>query len=170
MTKLPLIINFVLFQTVWFLSLFLEAQSVLYTSGIVVLMFVLSKQHKLDALLLVKALPIALLCEYLAVQLNLLEFKVSPFPLWLALLWAALLLCLNTSMAFITNLKLWQAYLVCLAFAPISYYSGAQFGVLSIYSPVWAFWLLYGALWAAAFTLILIINQKIKAIINCSKQ
>ncbi|HBW98217.1 MAG TPA: DUF2878 domain-containing protein, partial [Pseudoalteromonas sp.] len=45
MTKLPLIINFVLFQTVWFLSLFLEAQSVLYTSGIVVLMFVLSKQH-----------------------------------------------------------------------------------------------------------------------------
>lgn len=159
-----------LFQTVWFLSLFLEAESVLYTSVIVVLMFVLSKQHKHDALLLAKALPIALLCEYTAVQLNLLEFKVSPFPLWLALLWAALLLCINTSMAFITKLKCWQAYLVCLAFAPISYYSGAQFGVLSIYSPVWSFWLLYGALWAAAFTIILFINLKIKAFLNISKQ
>ncbi len=159
-----------LFQTVWFLSLFFEAQSVLYTSVIVVLMFALSKQRKLDALLLVKALPIALLCEYLATELNLLEFKVSPFPLWLVLLWAALILCLNTSMAFITNLKVWQAYLVCLAFAPISYYSGAQFGVLDIYTPVWAFWLLYGALWAAAFSLILIINQKIKSILKFSKQ
>lgn len=169
MTKLPLIINFVFFQTVWFLSLFLEADSLPYTLTIVVLMFALSKQHKHDALILLKGLPIALLGEYIAVNLNLLEFKVWPFPLWLAVLWAALLLCINTSMSFLNGLKFWQAYLVCLAFAPISYYSGAQFGVLTIYKPLWLFWLMYGAIWAAGFTLILVINSKIASFLKFSK-
>ncbi|MBG9991081.1 DUF2878 domain-containing protein [Pseudoalteromonas sp. NZS37] len=158
--------NFVLFQAVWFLSLLLEANSLLFSGLIIVLMFCLSKQKKQDSLLLIKALPLALLLEFIAVKLGLLEFKVYPFPLWLVFLWAALLLSLNTSMVFLSKLKLWQAFLVCMAFAPASYWAGARFGVISLGLPLWQFWLVYGALWSTVFTVILFINQKIKLFIN----
>ncbi|WP_165728005.1 DUF2878 domain-containing protein [Pseudoalteromonas sp. 31A1] len=158
--------NFVLFQAVWFLSLLLEANSLLFSGLIIVLMFCLSKQKKQDSLLLIKALPLALLLEFIAVKLGLLEFKVYPFPLWLVFLWAALLLSLNTSMVFLSKLKLWQAFLVCMAFAPASYWAGARFEVISLELPLWQFWLVYGALWSTVFTVILFINQKIKLFIN----
>ena len=160
------VINFVLFQAVWFLSLLLEADSLLFSGLIIVLMFWLSKQKKQDTLILIKALPLALLLEFIAVKLGLLEFKVYPFPLWLAFLWAALLLSLNTSMIFLSRLKLWKAFLVCLAFTPASYWAGARFEVISLGLPLWQFWLVYGALWSTVFTAIVFINQKIKLFIN----
>ncbi|AQP98513.1 hypothetical protein B0W48_01125 [Pseudoalteromonas aliena] len=163
MTTLHSLINFALFQAVWFLSLLLEANSLIFSGLIVILMFFLSKQKKQDTLLLIKALPLALLLEFIAVKVGLLEFKVYPFPLWLIFLWTALLLSLNTSMFFLSKLKLWQAFLVCLIFAPASYWAGARFGVISFGLPLWQFWLAYGLLWSSVFTLIVFINQKIKS-------
>ncbi|KAF7773004.1 hypothetical protein PMAN_b0660 [Pseudoalteromonas marina] len=167
--KLHSLINFVLFQAVWFLSLLLEGQSLLFSAGIIVLMFYLSKQKKQDALLLLKALPIALLLEYIAVELGLLSFKVDPFPIWLVLLWAALLLSLNTSMHFLSRLRLWQVFVVCLIFSPASYWAGARFNVINLGLPLWQFWVAYGVIWSAAFTFIVFINQKIKSIILASQ-
>ncbi|GAA58995.1 hypothetical protein P20652_0854 [Pseudoalteromonas sp. BSi20652] len=86
--------------------------------------------------------------------------------MWLVFLWAALLLSLNTSMGFLSKLKLWQAFLVCLAFAPASYWAGARFNVISLGLPLWQFWLFYGVLWSAFFTAILYINQRIKLFIE----
>ena len=166
MTRLHSLINFILFQAVWFLSLLLEANSIVFSSAIIALMFYLSKQKKQDVLLVLKTLPIALLCEFIAVKLGLFEFKVFPFPPWLAFLWVALLLCINTSMSFLTGLKLWQAFCVSLVFAPLSYWGGARFEVLSLGLPLYQFWFFYGALWALTFTLILFINSKIKLIIS----
>lgn len=163
---LPSIINFLLFQTVWFLSLLLEDASLAFSAIVIVLMFYLSAQKKQDAILLLKALPLALLAEFLAVNLGLLEFKTSPFPPWLALLWIALILCINTSMSFLKSLKPWQAFVVCLVFAPASYWAGARFEVLTIEVPLWHFWLAYGALWSVFFTAILFINTKINACID----
>jgi hypothetical protein len=160
------LINFFLFQAVWFLSLLLEVDSLAFSFGIVVLMFYLSKQKKQDALLVLKALPIALFCEFVAVELGVLEFKAYPFPLWLAFLWIALLLSINTSMAFLTKLKLWQAFLACLVFAPASYWAASRFDVLNLGLPLWQFWVVYGLLWASTFSLILFINRKINLFIN----
>lgn len=167
--KLHSLINFVLFQAVWFLSLLLEGQSLLFSAVIIGLMFYLSKQKKQDGLLLLKALPIALLLEYITVELGLLSFKVDPFPIWLVLLWAALILSLNTSMHFLSRLRLWQVFVVCLIFAPASYWAGARFNVINLGLPLWQFWVAYGVIWSAAFTFIVFINQKIKSIILASQ-
>lgn len=88
--KLHSVINFVLFQAVWFLSLLLEGQSIYVTPLVIALMFYLSKQKKHDAILIFKALPLGLLGEYIAVKIGLLEFHSYPFPLWLVFLWASL--------------------------------------------------------------------------------
>jgi len=166
MMRLHSLINFVLFQVVWFMCLLLEQDSLVFSAVVIVLMFYLSAQKKQDALLVLKALPLALLCEFIAVQLGLFEFKVDPFPLWLVFLWIALVLCINTSMSFLTKLKPWQAFCVCLLFAPGSYWAGSRFDVLELGMPLWQFWPLYGALWAATFTLILFINGKIGAFVK----
>lgn len=160
--RLRSLINFVLFQAVWFLSLLLEADSILLSGTIICLMFYLSEHKKQDALLVLKALPLALLCEYIAVVSGLLIFKSYPFPLWLAFLWVALLLCINTSMSFLTALKRWQAFMICVVFAPASYWAGARFGVLFLGTDsIVHFWILYGLLWACVFTFILFINNRI---------
>jgi|TARA_B100001059_G_scaffold126149_1_gene126151 hypothetical protein len=148
------------------MCLLLEQDSLVFSAVVIVLMFYLSAQKKQDALLVLKALPLALLCEFIAVQLGLFEFKVDPFPLWLVFLWIALVLCINTSMSFLTKLKPWQAFCVCLLFAPGSYWAGSRFDVLELGMPLWQFWPLYGALWAATFTLILFINGKIGAFVK----
>ena len=166
MMRLHSLINFALFQVVWFLCLLLEQHSLIYSTVIIALMFYLSAQKKQDAFLLLKCLPLALLSEFIAVKFGLIEFKVAPFPLWLVFLWAALLLCINTSMSFLTTLKPWQAFIVCLVFAPGSYWAGARFDVLELGLPLWQFWPLYGALWAATFSVILFINGKIGAFIK----
>ena len=166
MMRLHSLINFVLFQVVWFMCLLLEQDSLVFSALVIVLMFYLSAQKKQDALLVLKALPLALLCEFIAVQLGLFEFKVDPFPLWLVFLWIALVLCINTSMSFLTKLKPWQAFCVCLLFAPGSYWAGSRFDVLELWMPLLQFWPLYGALLAATFTLILFINGKIGAFVK----
>lgn len=124
-------------------------------------MFYLSKQRAQDALLVCTGLPLALLTEFIAVKLGLLEFKVYPFPIWLALLWSALLLSLNSSMHFLSKLNFWQIYVVCLLFAPASYWAGARFDVIKLGLALWQFWFVYGLLWSALFTVIVLLNKKI---------
>jgi hypothetical protein len=162
MTKLPLVINFLLFQAIWFLSLLLETQAVIYNALIIGLMLYLSKQLKHDLLLILFALPIVLLAEYAAISFDLIKFNISPFPVWLVSLWIGLLLCVNTSMTFLLSLKLWQVFLVCMLFAPPSYLAGANFNVLYIQQPLWLFWPVYGALWACAFCCVVFINRQLK--------
>jgi hypothetical protein len=161
MMQLHRLINFALFQAVWFLSLLLESGSILFSSLIILLMVYLSKQKKHDVILVLSTLPLALLAELLAVQLGLLTFNSDPIPVWLSLLWVALLLCINTSMVLLSKLKLWLVFVVCCAFAPASYWAGARFEVLGIGVPLAWFWLCYGALWASVFSSIIFINKKI---------
>ena len=157
------IINFVLFQGVWFSALLLERDAVIPASFIICLMLFLSEQRKQDILLLACGLPIALGYEWLASGFELINYKVSPLPLWLAFLWAALLLTINTSMQFLQKLPWYFSWLVCLAFAPASYYAGIRFGVLSTDLTVVSFWLYYGLGWATMFVCIITFNKRFLA-------
>ncbi|XKF03770.1 DUF2878 domain-containing protein (plasmid) [Pseudoalteromonas mariniglutinosa] len=155
------LINFVLFQGVWFMALFLENTAILPGLTVICLMFYLSKQKQQDAILLSYGLLIALGFEWLATQLQLLSFNILPLPAWLVMLWAALLLTLNTSMDFLTRLPWYFAVLACSVFAPASYLAGARFGVLNIEVPVWQFWSVYGVMWAIMFFVIMLINKRV---------
>ena len=129
-------------------------------------MFYLSKQKKQDAALVAIGLFIALTFEFFMVYLGLLHFKVAPFPFWLVLLWGALLLCLNTSMQFLNSLPRYLAIVLCGLFAPASYWGGARFEVLTIYEPLWQFWLIYGLAWSLMFNCIMQINHQLAAYIK----
>lgn len=161
MIKLHSVINFILFQAVWFSALLLEQNSLLINAVLIGVMFYLSKQKKQDAALVVIGLTVALSFEFLMVHLGLLNFKVMPFPLWFVLLWGALLLCINTSMAFLNSLPSYLAIVICALFAPASYWAGARFEVLIIPLQLWQFWLLYGLAWSLMFNTVMLLNRKI---------
>ncbi|MDQ9089985.1 DUF2878 domain-containing protein [Pseudoalteromonas haloplanktis] len=155
------VINFALFQSVWFMALFLENSANFLIAAVLILMLWLSKQRKQDSLLLLLGLSIALCFEYIMVQFDLLGFKSNPYPIWLVLLWSALLLTVNTSMQFLTRLPWYLSCVLCTVFAPASYWAGARFEVITIAQPLWFFWLVYGLSWALMFTLIIFANKKI---------
>jgi len=130
------VINFLLFQGVWFLALLFEGQAIPAIVCIIALMLYLSKQRKLDVFVLIIGLLIALCFEFIMVQFGLLEFKAAPYPVWFMLLWSALLLTINTSMQFLTRLPWYLSVVVCTIFAPASYWAGARFEVISIVNPL----------------------------------
>ncbi|MBB1293480.1 MAG: hypothetical protein ACJAVX_000591 [Pseudoalteromonas rhizosphaerae] len=152
------VINFLLFQGVWFLALFLEQRAIIPILLIIILMLCLSQQKQQDMLLLCYGLMISLSFEYLMVEVGFLSFSISPFPLWFILLWCALLLTINTSMQFLHRTPWYLAMLLCAVFAPASYIAGARFGALEVHPVVWQFWLIYGFAWSLMFNFIRMIN------------
>ncbi|MCQ8880345.1 DUF2878 domain-containing protein [Pseudoalteromonas shioyasakiensis] len=157
------IINFALFQGVWFMALLLEHNSLIPALAVVAVMIFLSTQRRQDIWLILCGLPLALGYEWLASSFNLLAFKESPFPLWLAVLWTALLLTINTSMKFLQKLPWYIGWGVCALFAPASYYAGMRFEVLNTQFAIWQFWLIYGLGWASMFMIIITINKRFLA-------
>lgn len=145
------------------MALLLEESANLPIAAVLVLMLLLSKQRKQDLLLLLLGLSIALGFEYIMVQFGFLEFKSNPFPIWLVLLWSALLLTVNTSMQFLIRLPWYLSVIVCAIFAPASYWAGVRFEVISVIQPLWFFWLVYGLSWALMFNCIIFMNKKIAA-------
>lgn len=154
------VINFVLFQSSWWAAFFLQHQAVVPMLIIVALMLVLSDRRSLDLRLCAAAL-LGWGLELGAHALGLLTFNTPWMPLWLAVLWLSLILTINHSLRFINGLTLWQCFALCWLAAPSSYLGAAQFGVLHISVPWWQFYLLYGAMWAATFTLIVVINKRL---------
>ncbi|NMR25593.1 DUF2878 domain-containing protein [Pseudoalteromonas sp. NEC-BIFX-2020_015] len=154
------VINFALFQGVWFMALLLETRAIIPILCVIGLMVYLSKQKKQDLILITFGLVIALTYEYLMVLSGMLYFKQSPFPFWLVLLWCALLLTLNTSMQFLNKLPWFFSLLVCAISAPASYWAGARFGVITIAVPLLQFWLVYGVAWSCMFNLIMYLNKR----------
>ncbi|MFY8327398.1 DUF2878 domain-containing protein [Pseudoalteromonas sp. ZZD1] len=143
------------------MALLFENSAVIPVLCIIGLMLYLSRQIKRDSLILVIGLMIALLFEYMMVKLELIGFNTHPYPLWFVLLWSALLLTINTSMQFIARLPWYSAIAVCALFAPMSYWAGARFEVITIAEPLWFFWLVYGLAWAAMFNFIIFVNNKV---------
>ncbi|MCG7544166.1 DUF2878 domain-containing protein [Pseudoalteromonas sp. MM17-2] len=150
--------NFILFQSCWWAAFFWQNDALPMMAALIVMMLALSEKRKQDILLLA-SLPIALLLETSAAQFALLQFEGAWIPWWLVLLWVSLLLTINHSLRFITRLPLWQCFFLCWVCAPFSYLGAARFEVLSTPLPWWQFYLVYGLLWASAFTVIIVINR-----------
>lgn len=162
-----LITNIILFQSVWWLAFVFQHQALLPMVGIIALMLYLSDCKKRDALLLL-TLPLAIFLEWVATQLSLLSFgsESMSVPLWLIALWAALLLTINHSLAFLSRIKPIWCLLACFVLAPPSYLGAARFEVISIDTDVVTFYLAYGLMWALTFTGIILINNKVAHVLT----
>ena len=124
----PVVINAVLFQLTWFAavlggSLFAIAACALLTGHLA-----FRDSMKADAVIGAITAVLGLGLDTLWIQINVLDFHgAAVAPMWIVVLWAALGLSINHSMAWFISRPLPGAILAA-ASAPLSYLSGAALG------------------------------------------
>lgn len=151
------LINQGLFQLAWPACVIGAAYGIFWTGLLVVGLLALwqlnrRNRHPLDLRMIGVCLGLGFVLDSAWVQLGLLEYAMawpaSGFaPLWIMLLWVAVALVINHSMA------AFKRRLIVLAVAgavgsPFSYYAGARFGAVEWLAPAWQVVLATGASWA----------------------
>ena len=100
--------------------------------------------------------------EYLAIQAGLYSYQdANIIPMWLVVLWFALVLTINQALSRLLSLKPLLLFIIFWLCAPPSYLAAAKVGVIELQLPWWQFWLSFGAIWSAGL-LIVKINDALK--------
>lgn len=151
MKKYSVAINFVLFQLAWFSVFFLKEDALFPVAATIALMFLFSAHKGRDGKFVVAGLSVGLAIEIIAVTVGVISYGTALIPVWLVLLWVALLFSFRESLNKLFHLPIkFRAPIVWLC-TPGSYYAGSKAGVLSTVEPLWLFWIIYGAIWFVGF-------------------
>ncbi|MBQ4835105.1 DUF2878 family protein [Pseudoalteromonas luteoviolacea] len=151
MKKHSVIINFALFQFAWFSVFFLQSDALLPVGIAIALMFCSSPYKSQDTKFVFIGLWVGLSIELVAVSVNVIDYGDDMLPVWLVLLWLALLFSFRESLSKLFHLPIkYRAPIVWLC-TPASYYAGSKAGILSTLEPLWLFWVIYGAIWLIGF-------------------
>ncbi|ESP94410.1 MULTISPECIES: DUF2878 domain-containing protein [Pseudoalteromonas] len=154
MKKHSVIINFALFQLAWFAVFFLQSDALLLVGIAIALMFFLSPHKSRDTKFVLIGLWVGLSIELVAVNFSVIDYGDETLPVWLVLLWLALLFSFRESLSKLFYLPIkYRAPIVWLC-TPGSYYAGSKVGVLSTLEPLWLFWFIYGAIWLIGFEML----------------
>jgi len=111
-----------------------------------------TRRHRLDLPMLMICLSLGIALDTVWVQTGLLAYA-SPWPwsgvapLWIVLLWVALALVINHSMAVFKSHLIWLALFSGIG-SPMSYFAGARFGAVEWLAPAWQVVLAVGLSWA----------------------
>lgn len=147
------IINGVLFQATWFACVLGGANGWFWPGvlGVLALIVSLSQSPALrhDALLAMVLLPVGTALDTLWIKTGILDFNgASIAPAWIILMWLAVALTVNHSLAFFRDRPLFGA-LAVLGAAPLSYLAGARLGAVVIPEP--ALLAVIAVTWAVLF-------------------
>ncbi|MBE0348720.1 DUF2878 domain-containing protein [Pseudoalteromonas peptidolytica] len=154
------ITNALIFQSVWFAALFFQSQALWFMTAGCVIMLLGHSNRRLNMILALAGSVIGVLVEYTAVESNLMSYQGEAIiPLWLWVLWIALLLTLNKALAKLLTLPMPVQILLFAVCAPPSYLGAANFDVLTIHQPWYVFWPTFGAMWSVGFYIIICINR-----------
>ena len=155
--KRDFLVNHGLFQAAWPACVIGAAFDFAWAGVLVVGMLVFwqlhaSRRHPLDALIVGACLSIGLILDTAWIRLGLLEYAMpwpSPeyAPAWIMLLWLALALVINHSMALFKQRLLLIAALGGVG-SPLSYFAGSRFGAVEWMAPAWQVVLATGLSWA----------------------
>ena len=128
-------INAVLFQCLWFATILLGWEYAVLPALLMMAHLSKVKAAYLSNLFLPLFVVLGIGWDSLLISLNLIQISGSPLslgvmPLWLMMCWLGVALSLGLSLGW------WNQYprlfiLSCAFMAPISYYAGMRFGVLS---------------------------------------
>jgi hypothetical protein len=154
---LPLIINFGLFQACWFLALFYQHQATWAMAVICTGLLLTHHNIKQQLTLVLACLPIGIVVEIVAIQGNLIRHVDDSVPIWLGVLWVALILTFDSSLRKIITLPKRAGALVFGAFAPLSYIAGDKFGVFEIIPSMYEFYFVFSIIWLACTLFIIMI-------------
>ena len=122
------LINLLMFQAVWWLSILYQNSVLAISSGLLLLHFALSSHRQSDLLSMVKVVACGVIIDSLLTYMQLFEFQYIPY--WLGLLWCHFAISLRYSLAFTQRLPFYINAILGGVFGCISYLAGARFGAV----------------------------------------
>ena len=130
------LINFIVFQLIWFLSICGAAAERELISVSLCLFFLainlfISKNLRADLALIAQGVVLGIFIDTFLIHLNIISFKSQYWglisPLWMWVIWAALFSTVNSSMSWLKPRWAMAAVLGAI-FAPLSYWAGVRMG------------------------------------------
>lgn len=134
------ILNFILFQTAWFITILSAANGKPYVGVLFTMIWMLShlflaeEKRSSELTLIIFTVIIAYLLESALVIAGLITYPEqaligSPAPVWMLTLWINLALTINYSMSWLRKRYLTAALLASIA-GPLTYFAGERFGAV----------------------------------------
>ena len=135
------VINGVLFQGTWFACVLGGAQGLFWPGAAMVaaMIFSLANAPSLrhDLLLALVLVPVGGLLDTGWIMLGVLDYHSAALaPTWIILMWLAVALTINHSLAFFRD-RPWLGAAAVLGAAPLSYLAGERFGAVTVPEPWW---------------------------------
>ena len=152
------LVNLLLFQAAWFSAALAGQWAFAILTALLLLHMMLSPTRMQDLSLL----PLALIgwsADMLLQAGNLVSFG-SNVPLWLALLWCHLVLCLNHGLRWLNNLPVVLVSFIGALGGSSSYYAGVKLGTISTALPSPTFLAIYAALWSLLLPILLKLSTR----------
>ena len=153
------IINFVLFQLVWFICAFLTEYASRLVIPVIALHFCIVKNKRRD----IKVLhldAVGILFDFLMFQFGVLAFQEDFFPAWLCALWFMFVLSLNYSFEWARKLNIIIQSILGAIFGPMSYFAAFKLGAIEIGVQQNFFLMAYSLGWAFIFPFLIYLNTK----------
>lgn len=157
------LVNQGLFQLAWPACVIGAAYGILWTGVLVVGLLMAwqlhpANRHPLDGRMVAVCLALGFGLDSAWVQMGLLEYATAwPWPgfapLWIMLLWIAVALVINHSMAAFKQRLLVLAVAGAVG-SPFSYFAGSRFGAVEWLAPAWQVILATGLSWAMILPLL----------------
>ena len=136
----PLVIaNALLFQALWFASVFGASRGIIWPAAIICLVFLVwhfrfAKPHASDVTLVLTGIALGLLIDSTWIQLSIMQFAIpwpssELAPIWILFLWIGFPLTINHSLALIKSSYLKAAVFGAVG-GPFSYFVGRKMGAV----------------------------------------
>ncbi len=152
------LINFVLFQAVWFgCVLGGGALGLMWPGLVAMILLVLSLANssciRQDILLVMLVMPVGWLLDCMWIRLGILDFGTGSLaPYWIVLLWLGVALTVNHSLSPLRD-RPWIGAVVVGVFGPVTYLAGERLGAVEVVnaSLLWAVSLSWAVLFFGVF-------------------
>ena len=171
LTRKSVFINFFAFYVAWWAMLISNWKNVaaigwgVFAIVMAIHFFRVSINRKKDAKEVIIIALAGVILDTILAKTGILTFEnpVSPTfpPLWLWGIWFLFATTISYTFILIRN-KIPAQVIVGGFFAPVSYITGAKFGLLSLYQPFPVYYAIHGACWLVFFPLCFWISKKVK--------
>ncbi|MBC7714375.1 MAG: DUF2878 domain-containing protein [Rhizobacter sp.] len=171
LTKKSVILNFFVFYIAWWAMLISSWKNnpvigwSVFALAMAIHFFRVSINKKKDVKEVVIIAVLGILLDTILAKTGILTFNNSfsstiP-PFWLMGIWFLFATTISYTFILLRN-KIPAQIIVGGFFAPVSYITGAKFGLLSLYHPFPTYYAIHGACWLVFFPLCFYISKKLK--------
>lgn len=166
--KLFLLINILLFQSVWWLLVLKGNSAIGIALVIIIFHLLLSPRKKADLLLVSILAPLGMLIDASLTSINIFSFEQIPY--WLGCLWVMFALTFNHSLSPLCRAPVYIQALLGGIFGSISYYSGSLLNAVILPQNKTITLIVLFIVWLVLFPLQILISNAINNKLNLSKQ